>query len=268
MKTRLSLILGLVLAVTPASVSAQAEGSPAPAEIDMELLTQLCGAVAADDAERDSCVSAAESALQELEILPAEERTLLEQAADLVDETLEDLRQIDVNEAFDDLVEQAQDIDLEAELEEARQAIDEAISEAQAAFDELELPSEVDIQGALDEAVAEALATAEEVDLESAVNEALAEAQVAIEEADLQGVVDEAVVALEDSVQDARAIVAEAQTWAQQNTDFVCRGGSVSLGTTVGVAVFVATGIEWLGLQAFWATERFTNGVCGDVVGE
>jgi hypothetical protein len=24
--------------------------------------------------------------------------------------------------------------------------------------------------------------------------------------------------------------------------------------------------VEWLGLQAFWAMERFTNGVCGDIV--
>ena len=71
---------------------------------------------------------------------------------------------------------------------------------------------------------------------------------------------------LQQGVDDARAVVAEAQRWAQQNTDAVCRGGSLSLGTTVGLAVFALTGVEWLGLQAFWATERFSNGLCGDIV--
>ena len=72
--------------------------------------------------------------------------------------------------------------------------------------------------------------------------------------------------ALESAVEDARAVVGEAQQWAQENVDVVCRGGSISLGTTVGVAVFALTGVEWLGLQAFWATERFSNGICGDFV--
>ena len=41
--------------------------------------------------------------------------------------------------------------------------------------------------------------------------QALAEAQTAIDEADLQGVVDEAVAALEESVEEARAVVVAAQ---------------------------------------------------------
>jgi hypothetical protein len=265
MKTRLSLALGLLLAVTPASTAAQ-ESSPAPGAVDTELVTQLCAAIADDDAERDACLTSVEAALAEMADVAQEERSLLEQAASIVDETLEDLRQIDVEAAFDELVESARAFELDATIESAQQAIDEAVTDAQQAIEELELPSEVDIQAALDEAVAEALAATEDFDLQAAVDEALAEAQVAIEEADLEGVVDEAVVALESSVEDARAIVAEAQRWAQENRDAVCRGGSVSLGTTVGIAVFVVTGVEWLGLQAFWATERFTNGVCGDIV--
>jgi len=264
MKTRLPLVLGLVLAVTPASVAAQAESSPAPA-IDTGLVNQLCAAAAADEAEVEACVASVESALVRLEEAPPEERSLLDQAADLVDDTLEDLRQIDIEAEFDELVTSAQEFELDIDLEGVQQAVDEAVTEAQTAIDELELPTEVDIQTALDEAVAEALSTAEEIDLQAAVDEALAEAQVAIEEADLQGAVDDAVLVLEDSVETARSVVAEAQQWAQENRDAVCRGGSVSLGTTVGVAVFVLTGVEWLGLQAFWAAERFTNGICGDI---
>jgi hypothetical protein len=136
-----------------------------------------------------------------------------------------------------------------------------------AALEGLDL-DDIDVEGAIEDAVAQALAAADELDLQAAVDQALAEAQAAIDEADLQGTVDDAVAALEENVAEAQAIVAEAQAWARENRDAVCRGGSISLATTVGVAVFATTGVEWLGLQAFWATERFTNTTCGDMVGE
>jgi hypothetical protein len=266
MKTRLPLTLALVLTLTPAAVAAQAESSPPPA-LDMDLVEQLCGAAAADSSELDACVASVEAALGRLEVEP-EERSLLDQAADLVDETLEELRQVDVEATFDELVASAREFELDVDLEDLQQALDEAVAEAQTAIEELELPSGVDIQAALDEAVAEALATAEEFDLQAAVDEALADAQAAIEEADVDGLVDDAVVALEEAVDEARAVVTEAQTFIQENRDGVCRGGSISVGTTVGLAVFALTGVEWLGLQAFLAVERFTNATCGDVVGE
>jgi hypothetical protein len=202
------------------------------------------------------------------EELPEDERTLLDQIASTVDDTLEDLREVDLQATFDDAIESAQEFDIDEALAGAQEAVDQAIADAQTAIDELELPNEVDIQTALEEAVAEALTAADEFDFEAAVDDALAEAQAAIEEADLQGTVDEAVVALEDAVADTQAIVAEAQAWAQENRNTVCRGSSISLGSTVGIAVFVVTGVEWLGLQAFLAAERFTNGFCGDIVGE
>ncbi len=175
----------------------------------------------------------------------------------------EGLREVDIEQALDDVIESAQDFELDVDID-VQGAIDDVVS----AVEDLELDIDVDIQAALDTAVAEALAATEDIDLQALVDDALAEAQTAIDEADLQGTVDDAVAALEDSVADAQAIVAEAQTWAQENQGAVCRSGSVGLGTTVGIAVFVVTGVEWLGLQAFWATERFTNATCGDFIEE
>ena len=269
MKTRLTLLLGLLIAVTPASVAAQAETSPLPEAIDLGLVSQLCAATSGDATELDACTAAVEAAMVQMtEELPAEEQSLLDQLASTVDSTLEDLRQVDIEAAFDDAIQSAQEFELDIDLEDVQQAVDDAIADAQTAIDELEIPTDVDIQAALEDVVAEALTTAEDFDLQGAVDDVLAEAQIIIEDAELQGAVDEAVVALEDAVADTQAIVGEAQAWGQENRDAVCRGGSISLGTTVGIAVFVVTGVEWLGLQAFWAAERFTNGICGDVVGE
>ncbi len=256
MKTRLSLALGLLLAISPASVAAQADASPVPGAADSELVSQLCSAATSDQAKLDSCIGSVEVALtQMLEGVSEEDMDILARAQALVDDTITDLRDIDIEQALDDAVASAQAFELDVDVQ---AAIDDAV----AAIEEFE----VDVQAALDEAVAEALAATEDFDLQAAVDTALAEAQAAIEEADVQGTVDDAVAALEESVAEARAVVAEAQRWAQENCDAVCRGGSISLGTTVGVAVFALTGVEWLGLQAFWATERLTNGICGDVV--
>jgi len=262
MKTRIAIVLGLVLAAAPVSAVAQSEGSPAPTDADLSLVTQLCAANATDDAEVASCIESVETILAEsLDRSVEETSDILDQAQSLVD---------DAQAFLDDAVEQAQAIDLEAALDEAiasAQDIDVqgAIDEVVAAVQDIDVDIDVDVQEAIDGAVAEALAAAEDLDLQATVDEALAGALAAIEDAEVQAAVDEAVAALEDSVDDARNVVAAAQAWAQENRDVVCRGSSVSLGTTVGVTVFVLTGIEWLGLQAFWATERFTNGVCGDI---
>jgi hypothetical protein len=265
MKTRIALTLGLILAVTPASVVAQTD-SPAPEVAGSALVDQLCAASAADDAELTSCVEAVKSALEQMsEQAPPEELDLLAQAQALVDdtqalidETLEDVQEIDVQAAIDEAVAQAQEFELDVDLD-----VQGALDDIAAAAEDLDFE---DVQTAIDEAVAEALAATEDIDLEGAIEEALAEAQAAIDDAELDEAVGEAVAALGESVDEARAVVAAAQVWAVDNKDAVCRGGSVSLGTTVGVAVFALTGVEWLGLQAFWATERFTNSACGDFV--
>lgn len=264
MMTRLALLLGLTMAITPAAAAAQTDASPGPGVVDEALVMQLCAAVTADETELESCVGAVEAAVTHmLEDVPATEQSLLDQAQALVDDTVEGLREVDIEQALDDVIGSAQDFELDVDID-VQGAIDDVVS----AVEDLELNIDVDIEAALDAAVAEALATTEDIDLQALVDDALAEAQTAIDDADLQGTVDDAVAALEDSVANTQAIVAEAQTWAQENQDAVCRGGSVSLGTTVGIAVFVVTGVEWLGLQAFWATERFTNAACGDFVEE
>jgi hypothetical protein len=269
MKTRIAIVLGLVLAATPASVAAQADASPSSQGVDLGLIEQLCAATAADEAELAACVGAVGEAVTDmLEEAPDEEPSLLDRAQSILDETQElidatiaEVREVDLQAALDDVVQNAQDFEFDVDID-----VQGALDDAVAAFEEFELDVDIDVQQAIDDAVREALAATEDIDLETAIDEALAGAQGAIEDAELQAVVDDTVAALEQSVEEARAVVTSAQEWAQQNTDAVCRGGSVSFGTTVGVAVFVLTGVEWLGLQAFWATERFTNGFCGDFV--
>jgi len=259
MKTRIALLLGLAIAITPASVAAQAEGSPASDAIDVALVTQLCGATAADDAELSDCVESVEAALtQMIKDMPVEEQSLLDQAQSLVDDTIADLREVDIEAAIDDAIASAQDFELDIDID-----VQAAIDDAVAAIEDLDLEIDVDIQAIIDDAVAEALAATEDIDLQGAFDDALAEAQVALEEADLQGTVDEAIIALEDSVAEAQAVVLEAQHWAQENHEAVCRGGSLSLGTVVGLVVFMETGMAFLATAAGGATERFTNTVCG-----
>jgi len=256
------------MAVTPATVAAQSEESAVPEGVDMGLVNELCAAAAADETELTACMDSVESALtQMLAEQPDEEgaslldraQGLLDDAQTILDDTLAEAREIDLQAALDDAVQSAKDFELDVDID-----VQGAIDDAVAAIDDLDI--DVDVQQAIDDATAEVLTATEDIDLETAIDEALAGAQVAIDDADLETVVADAVVALEDSVGEARAVVGAAQQWAQENADVVCRGSSVSLGTTVGVAVFALTGVEWLGLQAFWATERFTHGFCGDLV--
>ena len=263
MKTRLALILVSVLALTPATVAAQDEASPAP---DSLLVQQLCAAATADEVERDACVSSVESALDELEG-SADERTLLEQAADIVDDTLEDLREIDVEGAFDDLMASAQDFELDVSLEGVQESVDQAVADAQQAIAQIALDPEIDFREALDQIVDDALASTEDLDLGAALDDALAELEVAIEDADVQGRIDDAVMAIEGGVEDARAVIDEAQLWVQDNREAVCQGSSLSVGTVVALVVFVETGLAFLATAAGGTVERVTNAVCGDITG-
>ena len=232
-KIRLAPLLIFVMALMPVSVSAQTDDAVATDGVESALIGQLCAATAADAAAQATCVSAVTLALDEIALT----EPLGEQ--DLLGEALSRVRELDLQTAID---------------------------EAVASLEGLELGADVDRQAAIDEAVAAAMATTEEIDLAAAVDEALAGARAAIEDSGVRAALDDTLISLQQRVDDARAVVAEAQRWAQQNTDAVCRGGSLSLGTTVGLAVFALTGVEWLGLQAFWATERFSNGLCGDMV--
>jgi hypothetical protein len=262
MKTRIAIVLGFVLAAAPASAVAQSEASPAPGDVDLSLVTELCAANAADEAEIGSCVESVQTILTEsfggstddTPSLIDRAQALADDTQTLIDDAIDQAQAVDLQAALDDAIAGAQDLGIQA-------AIDDAV----AAVQDIDIDVDVDIQEAIDGAVAEALAATEEIDLQARVDEALDGALSALDDADVQASVDEAVGALESSVAEARNVVAAAQAWAQQNSDVVCRGSSVGLGTTVGVTVFVLTGVEWLGLQSFWATERFTNGICGDL---
>jgi hypothetical protein len=284
MKTRLApglaALVALVMTFAPAATLAQSEApaqaeasseaevSAPPLQVDHELIERLCAAAAADDAQLASCVESVGAALTAMAAgLSEEERTLLGQAADLVDQSLEDLRRVDVEAILADAVQDLQAIDIELDLD-----VERALEDAFSALDDLGADGlALDAQRAIEDAVGDALAAAEDLDLgaaiEGALDEALTDVQAAFDEAGLQRSIDEVVVGLEERVAQAQAVVAEAQAWARENRDALCRGGSIGLGTTVGLAVLALTGVEWLGLQAFWATERFTNTTCGDVVG-
>jgi aminopeptidase N len=255
LKTRLALLLILVMALMPATAFAQADDAEAPDAVETALIGQLCAATAAEAAEQAACISAVSLALAEI----AGTEPLGEQ--DPLGEALSRVRELDLQAALDEISRNAQGLEIGVDAD-----LQAAIDEAVANLEGLELGVDIDLQAAIDEATAAAMAATEEIDLAAAVDEALAEAQAAIEDAGVRAALDDTLMTLEQGVDDARAVAAEAQRWAQQNTDAVCRGGSLSLGTTVGLAVFALTGVEWLGLQAFWATERFSNGLCGDIV--
>lgn len=303
--TRLALVLGLVLAVAPGATAAQSEVANDSDSIDMSLVERLCSASATEETEVRACIDAVVTALADLsagevpgsevpdgaipddglpdeelsgeelpadanpdEALPGEEPSLLQRAQDiaadtqaLVDDAIGELREVDLQAAIDDIVQDARELGVEWNRE-----LQRSIDEALAAIEALELPNAEAIQRDLEAAVAEALVAAENVDIQQVIDQAFAEIEAGIDDVELQATIDGTVLALQGAVEEARAVVAEAQSWAQENIDMVCRGGSISLGTTVGVTVFALTGVEWLGLQAFWATERFTNGICGDIV--
>jgi hypothetical protein len=272
---RLVPLLSLVLALSPAAVTAQNGGVGAADGVDITLVGRLCAAAAADEAQQAACISAVAKVVTEMTAaemsdgtrplkdpdLPDKAQPLLEETQARIDEALAQLRELDLQAALDDVAGSTQELQLDVDID-----LQGAIDDAVAALEALGLSGDIDLQAAIDDAVATALAGTEDIDLGALLDEVFAGALSGIEDVGVQAAIDDTLTALQQNVEDARAVVSEAQQWAQQNTDVVCRGGSVSLGTTVGVVVFALTGVEWLGLQAFWATERFTNRVCGEMV--
>jgi hypothetical protein len=260
LQMRLVPLLGLVLALSPVSVTAQAGGVAAADGVDT-LVEQLCAAAAADEAEQAACISAAARVITEMTATEQFGATPpLEESQARIDDTLAQLRELDLQAALDEVARSARDFELDVDID-----LQAAIDDAVAVLEGLGLGGDIDLQAAIDDAVAAALAATEDIDLGALLDEALSGALGSLEDAGVQAAIDDTLVALQQNIEDASAVVSEAQEWAQQNSDVVCRGGSVSLGTTVGVVVFALTGVEWLGLQAFWATERFSNRVCGEM---
>jgi hypothetical protein len=267
-------LLSLVLALAPAAVTAQNGAVRAADGVDITLVSRLCAAATADEAEQAACISAVARVVMEMTAAEMSDATrpledselpeaqpLLEETQARIDEALAQIREIDLQAALDDVARSAQELQLDVDID-----LQGAIDDAVAALEALGLSGDIDLQGAIDDAVAATLAATEEIDLGTLLDDALAGALSGLEDAGVEAAIEDALVALQLNVESARAVVSEAQQWARQNTETVCRGGSVSLGTTVGLVVFALTGVEWLGLQAFWATERFTNRVCGEVV--
>jgi hypothetical protein len=273
-------IVLLTLAAGPLAVHAQE--SPAPSAVDAlegALLERLCSADQAAEADLAACLLEAADALTGGAILaspddPAEaspdaspeadpsaaSQDRLAQAREAVDQALATARQsvdqIDLQAAIDDAVASARDVDLRA-------ALDEAVAAVEA----------TGLQARLDEA----LTAASEVDVEAA----LAEAQAAVEASGLQAALDDALASVEDAIPDisstdvevllatgvltARAVIVEAQAWAQENSDTICKGGSLGLSAAVAVVVAHLTGDPALAAGAFGMAERLSSDVCQDV---
>ena len=259
-------LLGLV--ASPVAVRAQDEPSPGTVgALERSLLEQLCSVSVADDADLTTCLLTVAAALSGGATLLAPEAIASAQPQDL----LEQARQA-VDEALASAQLSVQQIDLQA-------AVDEAAASAR----------DVDLQFALDEAVAaagatdiqakidEALAAASDVDVEAA----LAEAVAAAEAIDLQSALDEALTSLGEAVpatgevdveallaggvQTTREVIAMAQTWAQDNADAICTGSGISVGLAAAGVVAYLTGSPGLAITAFDKTERLSSDVCVEV---
>jgi hypothetical protein len=277
MKHRIIAAIVLVtLAASPVAVRAQE--SPAPTlvgTLEEALLERLCSVDESEDADLATCLLAAADALTggasltSAEASPeaspeaapsAASQDRLAQAREAVDEALatarQSVEQIDLQAALDEAVASAGDVDLQSLLGDALAAVEST-----------------DLRASIDEA----LAAASEVDVEAA----LAEAQAAAEEVGLQAALDDAVASLQDAVPDisstdvevllslgvvtARAVIGEAQSWAQENSDTICAGGSLSLSAAVAVVVAHLTGDPMLAAGAFGAAERISTDVCTEI---
>jgi len=265
-------IVLLALVAGPAVVRAQEEPSPdAVGALERSLLEQLCSVDVAADADLTACLLTVAAALSGGTILAAPEAApsaqpqgLLEQARQAVDEALTSAQQ------------SVQQVDLQAAVDEAvafardvdlRAALDEAVAEAGAAAGAADLQARIDA----------ALAAASDVDAEAALAEAVAAAQAI----DLQAALDEALASLGEAVpatgevsvetflaggvQTTREVIAMAQTWAQDNADAICAGSGLSVGVVAAGVVAYLTGSPGLAITAFEKTERLGSDVCGEV---
>ena len=265
-------IVLLALVAGPAVVRAQGGPSPdAVGALERSLLEQLCSVDVAADADLTACLLTVAAALSGGTILAAPEAApsaqpqgLLEQARQAVDEALTSAQQ------------SVQQVDLQAAVDEAvafardvdlRAALDEAVAEAGAAAGAADLQARIDA----------ALAAASDVDAEAALAEAVAAAQAI----DLQAALDEALAYLGEAVpatgevdveaflaggvQTTREVIAMAQTWAQDNADAICAGSGLSVGVVAAGVVAYLTGSPGLAITAFEKTERLGSDVCGEV---
>lgn len=265
-------IVLVALAAVPLAVHAQE--SPAPSAVDTlerALLERLCSVDETGEADLATCLLTAADALTGGAILTtpdaspesalsAAPQDRLAQAREAVDQALatarQSVEQFDLQDAVDEAVASARDVDLRAALDDALAAM-----------------AATDLQASIDEA----LTAASEVDAEAA----LAAAQAAVEAVGLQAALDDALASLQDAVPDisstdvevllaagvltARAVIAESQAWAQENSDAICAGGSLGLGAAVAVVVANLTGDPVLAFRALEESERLSNDVCSEV---
>ncbi len=129
-------------------------------------------------------------------------------------------------------------------LGQARQVVDETLASARAAGQQVDLQAVVD----------EALAAAQDVDLQAVLDEALA----AVGDVDAQALLD-------GGLGTTREVIAAAQAWIVENSDTVCKGGSLSVGTSAAAVVAYLTGSPGLAIRAFEETERLSSDICEDV---
>jgi hypothetical protein len=227
--------------------------------IARSLIERLCSAELDDEAAIATCLTSVGAILAGADSLPPE--ALASSApAGLLDRA----RQT-ADEALASAQQSLRDLDVQG-------AVDEAVAAARASAQDLS--EDIDLQAALDEAVGrvqdvdlqaaldEAVAAAQDVDLQAALDEVLAAADEAVSAA--QDVDVEALLA--EGVTTTRAVVAEAGAWLTENAEAVCAGSSLSAGTGVAAVVAYLTGSPGLAISAFQQTERISRDICGDVV--
>ncbi len=262
----------LAVTMTPFTVLAQDPPTPGTAAtLEGALLERLCAVDTTEDADLATCLLTAADALSGGAILggaaaspaaapSAAAQGRLEQARQAVHEALSTARQtvedIDLQAAVDDAVASARDVDLRGALDDAVAAV--GATDLRASIDEaLTAATEVDVEAAL----RDAMAAVDSVDLQAALDDALAPLRDAVPEL---GPVDVEVL-LAAGVLTARRAVAEAQAWAQENSDTLCSGGSLSVGAAVAVVVAHLTGDPVLAVGAFRESERLSGDVCTEV---
>lgn len=223
------------------------------------LIERLCSAELDDEAAIATCLVSVGAILAGAGILPPEAVASSEPTG-----LLDRARQT-AEEALASARQSLQDVDVQ-------DAVDEAVAAAQASVQDLR--ESIDLQGALDEAVGRV----QDVDLQAALDAAVA----ATQDVDLQAALDQVLAAADQTVTTAqevdveallaegvattRAVVDEAGAWVTENAEAVCTGSSLSAGTGVAAVVAYLTGSPGLAISAFQQTERISRDLCGDVV--
>ena len=184
----------------------------------------------------------------------------LAQAREAVDEALASARQsveqIDLQAAVDEAVASARDVDLRAVLDDALAAV--GATDLQASIDEaLGAASEVDVAGR-SRRCAGCGRGGRPPGRPGRCPRVAPGCLPDISSTDVE-------VLLAVGVLTARAVVAEAQAWAQENSDAICAGGSLGLGAAVAVVVANLTGDPVLAFRALEESERLSNDLCAEI---